>query len=367
MNIGAVLKKLRHERSMTQEQLAEYLNVSTQAVSKWENGLSYPDITLIPVLANIFETSADVLLGIELEAKEKVIKEYIDRGDKYLYTGYHQKAAEVFREGLRVYPDSFSLMNGLMTCMWKERNLQDSKEKKCEISKEVISLGEKILTRCTDDSVRHNAIQILCTTYPDVGETEKAVELAKKMPSLYLTSEVLLGNIYTGTKRYETIRSTLFHLIDLLILNMTCNSAPLDDGSKPHSTEELIQIRKKVVRLLETMFEDGNYGFYRQMLGWTYIDMAVFYARLKEYDKAIDSLRIAAEHSIKYDQEYDPNKEYTCLLFKGMKFGPVMHHIPENESMHQLNEMNDPAFDEIRHNKEFIKIEEKLKSYAKLR
>lgn len=204
------MKKLRHERGMTQEQLAEYLNVSTQAVSKWENGLSYPDITLIPVLANIFETSADVLLGIELEAKEKVIKEYIDRGDKYLYTGYHQKAAEVFREGLRVYPDSFSLMNGLMTCMWKERNLQDSKEKKCEISKEVISLGEKILTRCTDDSVRHNAIQILCTTYPDVGETEKAVELAKKMPSLYLTSEVLLGNIYTGTKRYETIRSTLF-------------------------------------------------------------------------------------------------------------------------------------------------------------
>lgn len=367
MNIGETLKKLRRENNMTQEQLAEYLNISTQAVSKWETHLSLPDITLIPMLANIFDTSADVLLGIDISAKEKRIQDVVDRAEKYLYTGYHVKAAEIFREGLKEYPNSYKIMNGLMHCIWKERDDQKTEDKRNEMTKEVISLGEKILAECTDDALRHNAIQILCYTYPDAGETEKAVALAKKMPHTGLSSQNLLSQIYSGNKRFETRRSNLFESIGFLILDMTCNSGPLDDGSRPHTTEDVIVIRKKVIAILETMIEDGNYGFYRQTMTWTYIDMAVFYARLKKYDSAIENLKLAAEHSIKYDEEYDPDTEYTCLLFRGMKFGGVLHHIAENESMHQLNEMKDSAFDPIRQNKDFIEIEEKLKKYAKKR
>jgi tetratricopeptide (TPR) repeat protein len=235
------------------------------------------------------------------------------------------------------------------------------------MTKEVISLGERILTGCTDDKLRHNAIQILCYTYPNVGETEKAVELAKKMPSRWLSSEILLGNIYSGTKRFETNQENLLNDIDFLNSGMRFNSAPLDDGSKPHSTEDLILIRKKFISILEIMFEDGNYGFYRQTVAWTYIEMAIFYAWLKEYDNAIDSLKLAAEHSIKNDEEYNPENKYTCLLFRGMKFGGIWHNISENDSMHQLEEMKDSAFDPIKQNKNFIEIEEKLKRHAKKR
>jgi hypothetical protein len=55
------------------------------------------------------------------------------------------------------------------------------------------------------------------------------------------------------------------------------------------------------------------------------------------------------------------------LLFRGLKFGGIYHNITENDSMHQLKEMKDSAFDPIRQNKEFIEIEEKLKKYAKYR
>jgi transcriptional regulator with XRE-family HTH domain len=61
MNLGEIIKKLRMQKDMTQEQLAEYLNISSQAISKWETNVSLPDITLVPVLANIFDVSADVL------------------------------------------------------------------------------------------------------------------------------------------------------------------------------------------------------------------------------------------------------------------------------------------------------------------
>ena len=66
MNIGTVIKKLRQERGMVQEQVAEYLNVSTQAVSRWETGSALPDITQVPALANLFNCSADILLGVDV-------------------------------------------------------------------------------------------------------------------------------------------------------------------------------------------------------------------------------------------------------------------------------------------------------------
>ena len=62
---GKRIHKLRKSRTMTQEELAARLGVSGQAVSKWENGTSYPDISLMPTLAVIFETSIDALFGVE--------------------------------------------------------------------------------------------------------------------------------------------------------------------------------------------------------------------------------------------------------------------------------------------------------------
>ena len=76
MSIGTTIKKLRRERSITQEQLAEYLGISTGAVSQWECDRTVPDITQIPILANIFEVSADILLEIDV-GKSKRAKEIV--------------------------------------------------------------------------------------------------------------------------------------------------------------------------------------------------------------------------------------------------------------------------------------------------
>ena len=57
------ISKLRRDNNMTQEQLAEKLGVTAQSVSKWENGITSPDITLIPAIAKLFNITTDVLLG----------------------------------------------------------------------------------------------------------------------------------------------------------------------------------------------------------------------------------------------------------------------------------------------------------------
>ena len=64
MTIGERIKTLRKTRGLTQEELAQKLFVTFQAVSKWECGISNPDITLIAPLTKILNVSADELLGI---------------------------------------------------------------------------------------------------------------------------------------------------------------------------------------------------------------------------------------------------------------------------------------------------------------
>ena len=77
LSIGENIKRLRRERDITQEQLAEIFNVSCQTISRWETDSSYPDIEMLPVIADFFNTTVDMLMGTdEMLVRNKV--------DKYL-------------------------------------------------------------------------------------------------------------------------------------------------------------------------------------------------------------------------------------------------------------------------------------------
>ena len=71
IKIGENIKKFRKTSGITQEKLAEVFNVSPVAVCKWETGESYPDITLLPSIASIFEVTIDELLGYKLSEREQ--------------------------------------------------------------------------------------------------------------------------------------------------------------------------------------------------------------------------------------------------------------------------------------------------------
>lgn len=63
LEFGKRISDLRNEKKLTQAELAARLSVSTQAVSKWETGMGYPDIQTIPQLSRVLDTTADYLLG----------------------------------------------------------------------------------------------------------------------------------------------------------------------------------------------------------------------------------------------------------------------------------------------------------------
>lgn len=77
LKLGENLKKFRLQRELTQEQLADVLCVSAQAVSRWENGTTYPDITLLPTIASYFEITLDELMGMENWRSEEQLKKLL--------------------------------------------------------------------------------------------------------------------------------------------------------------------------------------------------------------------------------------------------------------------------------------------------
>ncbi len=82
MELGKKIKQLRFKASLTQEQLAESVGVSAQAVSKWENSAAMPDITLLPKLAEIFGVSIDDLFDLSVEQRLNRIENRMDREDE---------------------------------------------------------------------------------------------------------------------------------------------------------------------------------------------------------------------------------------------------------------------------------------------
>nr|MCR5681894.1 helix-turn-helix domain-containing protein [Clostridiales bacterium] len=77
--LGETIKRLRQQKGLTQEQLADKLGVSFQSVSRWEGGSSYPDIELIPEIAGFFHVSIDELMGMDQSLRDKKLNEALQQ------------------------------------------------------------------------------------------------------------------------------------------------------------------------------------------------------------------------------------------------------------------------------------------------
>jgi len=216
LKIGEKIKELRKAQDITQEKLAAYLNISYQAVSKWENGTALPDITLIPGIANFFGVSADELLGMkdteeteELKAFEKIYSENFCMGKTY-------DNIVLSRRVLEKYPRNYKWMMNLacVLCSYNDTEEHDKYSKEHDFRGEAISLCERILEDCTEESVRHRAIHTLCVEYPWVGKKEQAIKLAMEMPNILVCREQLLSFIYEGEERIKILQSTLLKLLE---------------------------------------------------------------------------------------------------------------------------------------------------------
>ena len=183
--IAENLKALRKKKDMTQEDAAELLNVSPQSVSKWERGDTLPDITMLPALANLYQTSVDALLGMDKINDAQARKAVFTAAHTHWRNGDASAAAAVYAEALKTFPNDEGIMSDLaMALALAGETAQLAK---------AIELCERVLAAGPSEKVRHTTRAALCFMHLKNGDKGKAVAAAQSLPHIRESRESVLA------------------------------------------------------------------------------------------------------------------------------------------------------------------------------
>ena len=176
MNLGNKIRELRRAKNMTQEQLALALNISAQAVSKWEMSASYPDVAMIPIIASFFKVSLDELFDFDVNDIDIKIEDIRLEYNKYFWNNF-EKAERILLDGLKIYPASIILKTELLELYaYNIDRGDDVINKAFELGSHIISVSQDIFCTCR---TKANLIHIY--TYLEKEKDEDHYEDIKKL------------------------------------------------------------------------------------------------------------------------------------------------------------------------------------------
>lgn len=187
MFLSENLKKYRMKKELTQEDVAQMLGITPQSVSKWERGESYPDITLLPALANIFETSVDLLIGMDTIRAEETRYNIHKKAVAYQRSGDLDMAEQTYREALLIYPNKPGMILGLASTLALKGETE-----------EAIELMERGLPISINEKQKATMRAALCFLYLKAGRADKAERLAGDLPHMRESREVIQPLIRQG-------------------------------------------------------------------------------------------------------------------------------------------------------------------------
>ena len=187
MYLPANLKKYRIAKDLTQEEVAEFLGITAQSVSKWERGESYPDITFLPALANIFETSVDLLIGMDAIRAEETRYNIHKTAVEYQKNGEYDNAEKTYQEALLIYPNMPGMILGLAATLALKGD-----------TAEAIELIERGLPLSANEKQKATLRAALCFLYLKAGREDKAGRLASELPHTRESREVIQPLVQQG-------------------------------------------------------------------------------------------------------------------------------------------------------------------------
>lgn len=194
--LGETIRNLRISNGITQEKFDYEMGVSAQAVSRWENGVTYPDITMLPTIADYFDVTLDALMGRckELEWKER--NEFFQRVYHLQENGQLTQIAEAYELMLHKYPNDVYLLHGKAWFLYS----QFKKSEDPALAKEIISLCSRI--SCTNKpDMQCGANALLVRVYSRIGERKKAIAIVNALPSFEVGRELLITECLEGEER----------------------------------------------------------------------------------------------------------------------------------------------------------------------
>ena len=248
LSTGNNIRRMRLEKGLTQEEVALHLGVSFQSVSKWERGDGYPDIEMLPSIAHYFGISVDELLGVSESVRKEKYDSINAEWASNNKNGLHTQNVQLMRDALRSFPNDALLLVQLSTSLEKLDGTDEEKEK---YLRESIAVQEQIVKYCDDCEVRGATLYNICFAYNKIGDTDKAIEQAKKLPNLYKGRENALVHLLSGDEKHEMSKEALKPLAWGISLHL----------SSLAETENNPLYKKKAAQIIDILFGDDKDEF----------------------------------------------------------------------------------------------------------
>lgn len=196
IKIAHIISENRKLKGITQDELANYIGVSKAAVSKWENGQSYPDITFLPHLATYFNISIDELMGYEPQmTKEDIRNLYLKLSKDFTIKPFEDVVAAC-QEIIKKYFSCYPLLFQVALLLLNNSNLATSMERAKEIITEAKSLFVKVKNESNDVELAKQALHLEGLCLITLGSPGEVIALLDDAAPMILSSNTLLAKAY---------------------------------------------------------------------------------------------------------------------------------------------------------------------------
>ncbi len=338
IQLGEKIRELRRRQGCTQENLAAALGVTAQAISRCESGGSYPDMEMIPPIANYFGISIDELFGYENGHNQKI--DSIIRTIESYHLQYRSddewvdECLAILREGLAEFPQNERLLillaDTLSEAGWRRHNdwlYYDSEgymqhgydtDQKNEYWTESTKICENLIKTSSNTAIVTKAISLLVLLYRNFGETDIAISYANQMPALNDCREIMLASAAEGKEEAMYIGDFLLKAVsqfaEQLVYGLIVN--------QHHYESDLpIEKIKGAISMFQLICDDGNFGIYHYTLVKLYLYLSRIQWERGYHDDAFESLDAALYHAKAFEAICDgQERTFTAPLVSFVKY-----------------------------------------------
>ena len=314
-HIGQRIKELRKKNDLTQEALADLLGITYKAVSKWECGLTVPDIALIVPMARLFHVTADELLSGKTEETDMRRAELDERCKDYWK--YDQKEMyQLATQAVKEYPGDYKYLVWLAYMEYfmayeDEYREDPSKPYSPEMVERSIKHSNMVIEGCTDSRLREKAMwnALICCRYSN--QHDKALTYAKMFPEKApITRDKAMEVCLKGDKliaqRQAIARNALYEFCMWLMEIYRYATQKYPHVMAALDTEEAV---------IKKIFPDGNYLEFHWLLFCIYSKRTELEIHAGKYDKAMEYLKTMLQHANQFEQASNTADVHTCGIF----------------------------------------------------
>ncbi len=314
MTIGERIKELRKKKDLTQEKVADFLCVSYQAVSKWECGLSSPDLALIVPLAKLLGVTTDELLGAS-PAEADTQREAMEAAyNKTFETGDIDERTRIAEEAIRIFPGDMIWLNRYAWDVWCGALDHVVSPDAFEAEREkAIKLFDTVIQNTNDDEEKACAITGITQCLCGAGRKDEARRYVDLFPEAKVDPDrkkQLTAMCMSGEEQLrfnqECLNQKLETLILALLWDRVCDESTACDAA---------------AGVLKAMIPDENYFDHHHSMSHISFRKAELAAKVGQTEEALELLKDALYHADEYDRIASVSRgvyTYTAPLFKGM-------------------------------------------------